>query len=95
MPISTVVQRPLDSDAMLARFNRLMQDLATGTYTRNSFLPWEVELLLDMQACGGRRCGNELLKRYQKAVQRDLENGSDRPLKLSEYLNRCEAKRAV
>jgi len=80
---------------MLARFNRLMQDLAAGTYSRNSFFPWEVELLLDMQSCGERRCGTELLKRYQRAVQRGLQNGSDRPLKLSEYLDRCEAKRAV
>lgn len=94
MPIRRFVDVPLDPDAILARFNRLMQDLAAGTYSRNAFLPWEIDLLLDIQSCGTRCCGTELLRRYQKAVQRELQNGSDRPLKLSEYLTRCRSRRA-
>ena len=47
----------------------------------------EVELLLDIEGCnltGSNR--REILRRYQKAVQRHLENGGTRPLTLSEYL---------
>ena len=40
-----------DSDAILAQFNRLMQELISGTFRRNSFRPWEIELLLDLESC--------------------------------------------
>jgi len=77
-----------DSEAMLARFNKLIQELLRGTMNRNAFQPWEIEILLDIQACevgeGSRR---ETLRRYQKAVQRAMEKGSAPiPFKLSEYL---------
>jgi hypothetical protein len=76
-----------DNEAVINRFNRLMVELLRGTFNRNCFRPWEVELLLDIEACnltGSNR--RELLRRYQKAVQRHLENGGAKPLKLSEYL---------
>ncbi len=76
-----------DTDFVLARFNKLVQELLRGSITRNTFRPWEVEILLDMEACnlrdGGRK---ELIRRYQKAVQRSMEKGAPMPLKLSEYL---------
>ena len=77
-----------DSDAVLNRFNRLIVELLKGTFSRNCFRPWEVELLLDIEACnltGSNR--REVLRRYQKAVQRHMENGGSGPLKLSEYLS--------
>ena len=85
-----------DSDAILAQFNRLIQELLRGNMHRNTFRPWEIEILLDIENCslrdGNRR---DILKRYQKAVQRHMEKGARLPLKLSEYLDSVKAKRAV
>jgi hypothetical protein len=85
-----------DSDAILAQFNRLIQELLRGSMQRNTFRPWEIEILLDIENCnlrdGNRR---DILKRYQKAVQRHMDKGARLPLKLSEYLDAVKAKRAV
>jgi hypothetical protein len=84
----------LDSETILAQFNRLMGDLLMGKLNRNTFRPWEIELLLDIQMCelreGQRR---ETLRRYQRAVQRQMDKGSRDPMKLSEYLAANQAKR--
>jgi len=40
-----------DSDAILAQFNRLLQEPISGTFRRNSFRPWEIELLLVLESC--------------------------------------------
>jgi hypothetical protein len=83
-----------DTDFVLARFNKLVQELLRGSITRNTFRPWEVEILLDIEACnlrdGGRK---ELMRRYQKAVQRSMEKGAPMPLKLSEYLELQKSRR--
>ncbi|MCW5982904.1 MAG: hypothetical protein KIT09_32745 [Bryobacteraceae bacterium] len=82
-----------DSEAVLNRFNRLIVELLRGTFSRNCFRRWEVELLLDIEECnltGANR--REILRRYQKAVQRHMENGGTEPLKLSEYLARRPRK---
>src|ERR1700749_201559 len=85
-----------DSDAVRAQFNRLIQELLRGNMHRNTFRPWEVELLLDIEPCNLRESAKrETLKRYQKAVQRHMEKGARLPLKLSEYLERVKAKRAA
>jgi len=85
-----------DSDAILAQFNRLIQELLRGNLQRNTFRPWEVELLLDIEACGLRDAARrETLRRYQRAVQRQMENGGTAPLKLSEYLEGVKAKRVA
>ncbi len=95
-PISelSMVDTVQDSDFVLARFNKLVQELLRGSITRNTFRPWEVEILLDIEACnlrdGGRK---ELMRRYQKAVQRSMEKGSPMPLKLSEYLELQKSRR--
>lgn len=78
----------LDSEARLNRFNRLMQELIRGNMNRNTFHPWEIEILLDIQACQLREpVKRETLRRYQKAVQRAMEKGAPTPLRLSEYLS--------
>lgn len=85
-----------DSDAVLAQFNRLIQELLRGNMRRNTFRPWEVELLLDIETCNLRESAKrETLKRYQKAVQRQMEKGARLPMKLSEYLESVKAKRAA
>lgn len=77
----------VDSEARLNRFNRLMQELIRGNMNRNTFQPWEIEILLDIEACQLREpVKRETLRRYQKAVQRAMEKGAPMPLLLSEYL---------
>jgi hypothetical protein len=85
-----------DSDAVLAQFNRLIQELLRGNMHRNTFRPWEIELLLDIESCNLREASKrETLRRYQKAVQRQMEKGGRLPLKLSEYLEAVKSKRAT
>ena len=84
-----------DSDAVLAQFNRLIQELLRGNMHRNTFRPWEIELLLDIESCSLREANKrDTLRRYQKAVQRQMEKGARLPMKLSEYLDGVKAKRA-
>src|SRR5215831_12422551 len=83
-----------DSERMLTQFNKLIADLLKGTLSRNTFRPWEVDLLLDIEHCN-LRDGNkrETLRRYQKSVQRHMEKGASNPMKLSEYLQKLQDKR--
>lgn len=85
-----------DSDAVLAQFNRLIQELLRGNMSRNTFRPWEIELLLDIEQCqlkpGTKR---ETLRRYQKAVQRQMEKGAGSPFRLSEYLESQKNRRSA
>jgi hypothetical protein len=84
-----------DSEIVLARFNRLMQELLRGAMNRNTFRPWEIEILLDIEACNLRDAGKkDILRRYQKAVQRAMEKGAQTPMKLSEYLGSLKAARS-
>jgi hypothetical protein len=83
-----------DGDAILMQFNRLMLELLRGQMNRNSFRPWEVEILLDIQACDFQNeSRRDILRRYQKAVQKQMENGAATPMKVSEYLAGLRAKR--
>jgi hypothetical protein len=85
-----------DADAVLAQFNRLIQELLRGNMHRNTFRPWEIELLLDIETCNLRESSKrETLRRYQRAVQRHMEKGGRAPLKLSEYLESVKAKRGA
>lgn len=86
----------LDSDALLAQFNKLIADLLRGSLNRNTFRPWEVDILLDIENCSLKE-GNrkETLRRYQKSVQRQMERGASMPMKLSEYLAGLQAKRVA
>lgn len=80
-----------DSDAVLAQFNRLIQELLRGSMRRNTFRPWEIELLLDIESCKLRE-QRDTLKRYQRAVQRQMDKGAPLPMKLSEYLESAKAR---
>ena len=56
-------------ECQLNRFRRLIGELMRGEIERNSFAPWEIELLLDFGSCqlpSRRRL--EILRQYQKAV---------------------------
>jgi hypothetical protein len=83
-----MVETTLNSEVILTRFNKLVQDLLRGNMTRNVFQPWEIELLLDIDQCSLKDSARrETLRRYQKAVQRAMENGAPVPMKLSQYLS--------
>ena len=76
-----------DSEIVLNRFNRLIQELLRGSMNRNTFRPFEIDILLDIEACSLKDAGRkDILRRYQKAVQRSMERGAEKPMKLSEYL---------
>jgi hypothetical protein len=74
-------------DLMLNRFNRLITELLRGAIVRNTFQPWEVEILMDMETCELEPRKREvILRQYQKAVTKQLETGPGPPMKLSHYL---------
>jgi len=77
----------IELELMLNRFNRLLGELMRGAIERNAFQAWEVEILLDMENCQLEpRRRLEILRQYQKAVERQMETGPGPPMKLSEYL---------
>ena len=77
----------VDTDDILLRFNRLIGELRKGGTRRETFQPWEVELLLDMQSCRIQESAREgTLRRYREAVQRQIRQGGTVPMKLSEFL---------
>lgn len=77
-------------DEVIARFQRLIRELLKGEIKRNTFRPWEIELLLDIESCNLRLPSREnVLRRYERAVVRQLERGTARlPMKLSQFLGR-------
>ena len=81
-------------ELMLNRFNRLIGELLRGAIMRNTFQPWEVEILMDMDTCGLEpRKRQEILRQYQKAVTRQMETGPGPPMKLSDYLQQRTTRR--
>jgi hypothetical protein len=77
----------IEQELMLNRFNRLINEVMRGALARNSFQPWEVEILMDFENCQyDRRRRLDILRQYQRAVERQMENGPGPPMKLSEFL---------
>ena len=78
-----LVERELD----LNRFKRLIGEVLRGQIGRNSFVAWEVDILIDFDACELEpRRRTEILRQYQRAVERQFEYGSGPPMKLSQFL---------
>lgn len=76
-------------EARLHQFNRLMQEILRGRVQRNTFQPWEVEILLDIETSDLKDSNRrEVLRRYQKAANRYVDRGGRTLLKLSEYLDK-------
>lgn len=84
----------VELELMRNRFLRLMGELRRGMRGRNTFQPWEVELLLDFETCqlDSRRRG-QLLKQYERAVERQMDTGPGPPMKLSEFLQTRTTRR--
>ena len=83
------------AELRLNRFRRLIGELLRGSITRNDFQPWEIEILLDIETCQlERKRRADILRQYQKAVERQLEmGGGSVPMKLSDFLQMRAAKR--
>lgn len=84
----------IELELMLSRFHRLIGDLMRGVLARNSYQPWEVAILMDLENCQfERRRRLEILRQYQRAVERQMETGPGPPMKLSEFLAEREKRR--
>src|SRR5580692_11556477 len=78
-----------DLELMANRFNRLVKELLQGEVRRNAFQPWEVHLLLDLEACRLTRSRrDEALRRYQRAVDKQLGRREVPPIRFSEFVGR-------
>ena len=85
---------PAAQELTLRRFHRLITEILQGGTRRTVFQPWEVEILLDIQACQfDPRRKHRILRRYLRAVRRQLETGPGPPMKLSEFLQREQMRR--
>ena len=86
----------IEQELMLNRFNRLIGEVMRGALARNSFQPWEVEILLDLDQCQvEKRRRLDILRQYQKAVERQINNGDGPPMKLSEFLIQREQRKTT
>jgi hypothetical protein len=80
-------EEPIDQELTLNRFRRLIGEVTRGALARNSFQPWEAEILMDLENCQlDRRRRIVTLKQYQKAVERQMFTNPGPPMKLSEFL---------
>jgi len=79
----------------LTSFSQLVQELIGGVIRRHTFAPHELELLLDFQSCRIRKSARpEILRRYLKAVQQQLACDGSRPLRLSDFVENEQRRRA-
>jgi hypothetical protein len=77
----------IETELTLNRFRRLIGEVMRGVLARNSFQPWEVEILMDLANCPLKaRRRLEILRQYQRAVERQMATGPGPPMKLSEFL---------
>ena len=75
---------------------QLVQQLALGTVRRNTFSQWEMTLLLDFQMLPVRKSSRpEFLKRYLKAVHRELSVGAVTPPRLFSFYENESRSRAT
>lgn len=75
--------------ATLAQFNLLMEELLRGGLARTIYRPWEIGILLDLEACrlrGGAKA--RALREYQDVVQAELEAGAAEPMRFADFLAR-------
>jgi len=77
----------IEQELMLNRFRKLLGEVMRGALARNSFQPWEIEILMDLETCQiNRRRRLEILRQYQRAVERQMNTTLGPPMKLSEFL---------
>jgi hypothetical protein len=83
-----MAERKTNQQEMTA-LHQLVQDIIGGGVRRNTFMQWELELLLDLQTCQIRKGSRpEILRRYVRAVQQHFAQGATAPLRLAAFLDR-------
>ncbi len=76
-----------ERELMINRFRRLIGEVLRGQISRNTFASWEIEILLDLEACEiDARRRADILGQYQRAVEKQLDSGPGPPMKLSQFL---------
>lgn len=84
----------LSESVDLASFNQLVHELIGGEVRRHKFTSHEMELLLDLHACGIRKSARaELLRRYLKVLQQRAGQGDDCYMRLSLFIEISGRKR--
>jgi len=87
-------EEPVDVELMLYRFHRLVKEVMRGAMARNSFQPWEIDILVDLESCTlEKRRRLEILRQYERAVERQMATGPGPPMKLSAFLTIREERR--
>jgi hypothetical protein len=90
----TAADELVERELTLNRFKRLLGEIMRGQLARNAFQPWEIDILLDLEACElESRRRMEILRQYQRAVEHQMESGAGPPMKLSQFLVRRERRR--
>ena len=80
---------PLDSTAILSRFDRLIRPLFVNNLQRTAYQLWEVQLLIDIADCQlAGRVPKRTFDGYCKAARQQVEDTGQPPMLLSEYLTR-------
>ncbi|HUB83549.1 MAG TPA: hypothetical protein VMB03_32345 [Bryobacteraceae bacterium] len=86
----------VEQELILNRFRKLMAEVMRGVLARNSFQRWEIEILMDMETCHiDRRRRLEILRQYERAVERQMNSTLGPPMKLSEFLALRARRRAA
>lgn len=90
-----MVEQQLIQNVELGQFNRVIQELIQGGIKRSSFQRWELEFLLDLELCRIRKSSRaEVLRRYQRAVQKRISAGEPGFPKLSAFVETERARRS-
>lgn len=78
---------PAAAEYLLSRFRRLITEVRGGVARRNNFEAWEIDILLDLlQYRLSRSRWARIFQRYQRAMERQLEETGALPLTLSQFL---------
>ena len=84
----------VERELMLNRFRRLIGELVRGSVNRPVFQQWEIDLLVDIEHCPiDPKRREAMLRRYERAVTRQLEQGPGPPMKFSDFLQRQRTRR--
>jgi len=84
----------LDRELLGSQFQRLVRELVRGSITRNAFQRWELEILIDFDACAlDAKQRDGILRQYERAVGRELAKGSGPPMKLSDFIQLRRTRR--
>lgn len=79
------------------KLKRLVDQVIAGEVGRSRFDTWEMDLLLDMLTVdlptAGYATRLRVLRRYQESACRQLEDGFEVPLRLSEYVESLKTTR--